>query len=80
MIADKNRDRDIIRLWAEHYPKSKTSGVSMTLCMAIALMLEDKAQAIAINTDLIDKLHNLLERFRIPQDQFYEIEKEIGDV
>jgi len=67
-------------MWAEHYPKSKTSGVSMILCMAIALMLEDRAQAVTTDADIIDKLHNLLDRFRIPKNQFYQIEKEIGDV
>ena len=43
-------------------------------------MLEDKAQALAINEDLIDKLHTLLKRLRIPKNQFHEIEKEIGDI
>ena len=80
MLVDRINDREITRLWAEHYPKSKTSGASKALCMTIALMLEDKAQAITTNTELIDKLHNLLDRFRIPKDQFYEVEKEMGDV
>ena len=80
MIADKNRDRDIIRLWAEHYPKSKTSGVSMTLCKAIALSLEDKAPLVMSYDDIIDKLHYLLSHYGISREQFYEIEKEIGDV
>ena len=58
----------------------KTCGASKTLCMTIALMLEDKAETLRVNEDLIDKLHTLLKRFRIPKDQFYEVEKEIGDV
>jgi hypothetical protein len=57
-----------------NYPIWKTSGASKALCMTVALIIEDKAQAIATNTELIDKLHNLLDRFRIPKDQFYEVE------
>jgi hypothetical protein len=76
----RGRDPLLARLWAEHFPKSKESGVSKTLCMAIALILEDKAQAFATDEDLIDTLHHLLERFGIPKDQFYELEKEFGDV
>jgi len=48
--------------------------------MTLALMMEDKAQALDTDQDLIDKLHYLLGRFRIPKDQFYEVEKEIGEV
>ena len=47
--------------------------------MTIALMLEDKAQAVVSYDDLIDKLHYLLSRHGIPKEKFYEIEKEIGD-
>jgi hypothetical protein len=69
--VDQIKDREIGRLWAEHYPKSKTSGASKTLCMTIALMLEDKAEALEAEGDRIDKLHYLLNRFRIPKAQFY---------
>ena len=80
MRVDQIKDREIGRLWAEHYPKSKTSGASKMLCMTIALMLEDKAQALETDGDLIDKVHYLLGRFCISKDQFYEVEKEIGEV
>ena len=77
---DRIHNRDIGRLWAEHFPKSKESGASKTICMALALILEDKAQAAAGNDDLMDKLYFLLKHFDIPKDQFYEVEKEVGDV
>ena len=73
------KDRDISRLWAEHYPKSKTSVVSKAFCMIIAGILDDKAQAVTTDDDLIDKLLRLLGHFGIPKDQFYEIEKEISE-
>ena len=47
--------------------------------MALALILENKAQAAAGNDDLMDKLYFLLKHFDIPKDQFYEVEKEMGD-
>jgi hypothetical protein len=43
-------------------------------------MLEDKALSVVSHDDLIDKLHYLLSRYEIPKDQFYEVEKEIGDL
>jgi hypothetical protein len=45
-------------------------------------MLEDKAESLPIHEDLdiIDKLYCLLGRYRIPKDQFYKVEEEIGDV
>ena len=46
--------------------------------MTIALMLEDKARALETDGDLIARIHYLLGRFRIPKDQCYEVEKEIG--
>ena len=70
---------DIGPLWAEHYPKWKKSAASTTLCMAIALILEDKAQAMVTNDDLIEKLHYVLNCFGIPKDQFYEVEKALGE-
>ena len=33
-----------------------------------------------LSVDLIAKLYYLLGRYRIPKDQFYEVEKEIGAV
>ena len=77
---DRIEDRDINRLWGEHYPKSKTSIVSKTLCLTIALIIENKARLITGDKDLMDKLHFLLKHYAIPKEQFYEIEKEIGDV
>jgi len=56
------------------------NGASKTLCIAIALMLEDTVQALETEGDLIAKLYYLLGRYRIPKDQFYEVEKEIGDI
>ena len=70
------KDCDISQLWAEHYPKSKTSVVSKAYCMLIAGIFDDKAQAITTDNYLIDKLLRLLDHFSIPEDQFYEIEKE----
>ena len=80
MGVDQIKDREIGRLWGEHYPKWRQSGASKALYMAIALMLEDKAQAVYPNEDLIETLHKLLAHFHVPKDQFYEVEKEIGDV
>ena len=77
---DQIKTRDIGRLWAEHYPKWQKNGASKTLCMAIALMLEDTAQALETEGDLIAKLYYLLGRYRIPKDEFYKVEKEIGDI
>ncbi len=74
------KDCDISRLWAEHYPKSKTSVVSKGYCILIAGILDDKAQAITTDDDLIDKLLRLLDQFGIPEDQFYEMEKESREV
>jgi len=49
--------------------------------MAIALILEEKAKAFVTgDDDPIEKLYLILKFFSIPKDQFYEIEKEIGDV
>lgn len=82
MVA-RIQDREVGRLWARHYPRWQQLGASRALCMAIALILqdkEDKAQSIATEDDLIDKLHDLLNLFGLPKDQFYEIEKEVGDV
>ena len=47
--------------------------------VAIALFVKDKAQALDTEGDLIDKLHYLIDCYKNPQTQFYEIEKEIGD-
>ena len=77
---DQIKTRDIGGLWAEHYPCWQKNGASKTLCLAIALMMEDKAQAVNRDEDLIETLHKLLNHFHIAKDQFYEIENEIGDV
>ena len=82
---DRIEDRDINRLWGEHYPKSKTSIVSKTLCLTIASIIQNKARLFMDDKDLVDKvhfllkLHFLLKHYGIPKEQFYEIEKEIGD-
>jgi hypothetical protein len=72
-------DSDIGPLWAEQYPKWKTSAASKTLCMALALTLEDKARSLVTDDDLIEKLHSVLNYFGIPKDQFYEVEKELPE-
>jgi hypothetical protein len=49
--------------------------------MALALMLEDNAKASATgDDDPMGKLYLILNTFDIPKNQFYEVEKEIGDI
>ena len=76
---DRIEDRDIDRLWGEHYPKSKTNILSKSVCVTIALIIENKARLIINDNDLVDKLHFLLKHYGIPKEQFYKIEKEIGN-
>ena len=77
---DRIEDRDINRLWGEHYPKSKTNILSKSLCVTIVLIIENKARLITDDNDLVmDKLHFLLKHYGIAKEQFDEIEKEIGN-
>jgi len=77
--VERIEDGDIGPLWAEHYPKWKESAASKTLCMVFALMLEDKAQSIATDDDIIEKVSYVLNCFGIPKGQFYDLEREIGE-
>ena len=78
---DPIEDREIAPLWGEHYPKWRQNIASKTAPVSrIVMILEKKAPQVAAHDDLIDKLHRLLERFGIPQEQFYEVEKELGDI
>ena len=49
---DRIEDRDINRLWGEHYPKSKTNILSKSLCVTIVLIIENKARLITDDNDL----------------------------
>ena len=73
---DRIEDRDINRLWGEHYPKSKTNILSKSICVTIALIIQNKARLIMDERDLVDKLHYLLKQYGIPKDQFHEVEKQ----
>jgi hypothetical protein len=49
--------------------------ISEVLCGEIATMIVNKAQRLAIDDDLIDKLHAFLKRFGIPTDQLLRLPK-----
>jgi hypothetical protein len=79
-LADARiEDRDIGPLWAEHYPKGKDNTRSRTLCRVLCLMIENKAARDLGDDDLMVAIHRLLAGFGIAEDQFYEVEKEMGD-
>ena len=61
-------------------PKRNDDVCSKTLCLALCLIIERKAARNVGDGDLIDEIHQMLEVFGISQDQFYEIEKESGEL
>ena len=80
LADDRIEDRDIGPLWAEHYPKGKDHARSRTLCRILCLMIENKAARNLGDGDLMVAIHRMLAGFGIAEDQFYEVEKEIGDL
>jgi hypothetical protein len=61
-------------------PKRNDDVCSKTLCLALCLIIERKAARNVGDGDLIDEIHHMLAVFGILQDQFYEVEKESGDL
>jgi len=80
--VDWIEDKDIGTLWAEHYPKRMDDVKSKTVCLAVCLIVEQKAarNASADAEDLFDYIHRSLVALGIPKDQFYNVEKESGEI
>jgi len=80
LADDRIEDQDIGPLWAEHYPKRIDDVCSKTLCLALCLIIERKAARNFGDGELIDGIHHMLAAFGISKEQFYELERESGDL
>ena len=67
------QDRDIDRVWAEHFPKCHTSEASRALCLTIFNIVQNKAQISLRLAGSADKLNYVLGTLGIPQNQFQEM-------
>jgi len=67
------QDRDIGKVWAEHFPQCHTSEASRALCLTIFNIVQNKAQISLRLAGSADKLNYVLGTLGIPQNQFQEM-------
>jgi hypothetical protein len=67
------QDRDIGKVWAEHFPQCHTSEASRALCLTIFNIVQNKAQISLWLAGSADKLNYVLGTLGIPQNQFQEM-------
>jgi hypothetical protein len=72
---DHIEDKDVARLWAIHYPKHSEDVKSKTLCLAMYLMITDKAQDIISYGWWEDKLLHSARYFGVPKEKYDEFKK-----
>ena len=74
------RDRDIGTIWAEHFPKCRTSSASRALCLTIFDIVQNKAQISLPLAGSSDKLNYVLGTVGIPVNQFQEMKGIAKDI
>ncbi len=76
---DPLEDKDIGPLWSEHYPLHQKNRASETLCFALCAIIKQRAAFGSPHGNWPHKIHKVLRAFGIPEDQFYEIDRELKD-
>jgi hypothetical protein len=67
-------DKEIGRLWAEYYPKSKDNRDAFQLCWVICRLIREKSSfVLAIRRSI--RLRHVLDDCGVPKAEFDEIEK-----
>jgi hypothetical protein len=80
MIDEKRSDQEIRELWAEHFPNRHHDLKSKTLCEVFRLVVEKcAAHSGADDEDLLFELHQVVDAFGIPPEEFYQVEKECSE-
>ena len=70
-------DKEIGRVWAKYYPKSKINKAALQTCGIICRVLQEKTRlAIAVNLADRLQLQPILDACGIPKAEFDDIEKE----
>ena len=63
-------DRDLGRIWAKHFPRSKNGHVSEQICRLICLIIEKKLLLSLPGNSYEEKLSEILARCNIPAEEF----------
>jgi hypothetical protein len=67
-------DKEIGRVWAEYYPKSRDNGDAFQICWTICSLIREKSRfVIAIRRS--GRVQRVLDACGIPKAQFDEVEK-----
>ncbi len=73
---DRLDDEDIGIIWERHYPKRAESASSMSLCVTLAMIINQRAKTLDQFNNWQTKLEHALATAHIPKEQFETVENE----
>ena len=74
LADDRIEDKDIGPLWAEHFSMIGKDVGSKVIVLSLVYIIEDKAKIGTSDGDWSERIFQELRRYRIPPDEFWEIQ------